>query len=152
MSLAGCICWPSRPGRTRGSAAALGCALCFGIEKSPLPGVPYRVRRQDKMRRAAAAPVQAPPSCIAIAMRSMQPLFETVQKMCRGGPISPIGFHRLIQRLGEAAKMRRRATDPAARRARRARKATRQKSSAGTSIAKPIAPSPFWRTRNTDPS
>jgi integrase len=23
----------------------------------------------------------------------------------RGGPISPIGFHRLIQRLGEAAKM-----------------------------------------------
>jgi site-specific recombinase XerD len=23
----------------------------------------------------------------------------------RGGPISPIGFHRLIQRVGEAAKM-----------------------------------------------
>src|SRR5262249_5496409 len=23
----------------------------------------------------------------------------------RGGPISPIGFHRLVQRLGEAAKM-----------------------------------------------
>ena len=50
-------------------------------------GPPYRgahieVRRQDKMRlasrpRAAAscrAPAPAPPSCIAIAMRSMQPL------------------------------------------------------------------------------
>jgi len=33
--------------------------------------------------------------------------FTTVQKKFseRGGPISPIGFHRLIQRVGEAARV-----------------------------------------------
>src|SRR5262249_60704637 len=48
--------------------------------KSPPPGSHKEVRRQDKMRLASrpaspcCAPAPVPPSCIASAMRSMQPL------------------------------------------------------------------------------
>src|SRR6516162_7535788 len=55
----------------------------FETKKSPLPGGPYRgsAARQNEVGLAARAapscraPAPAPPSCIAIAMRSMQPLF-----------------------------------------------------------------------------
>ena len=63
-------------------------ALKFETKKSPLPGGPYRgsAARQNEVdlaARAAAscrAPAPAPPSCIAIAMRSMQPLFQPCKK------------------------------------------------------------------------
>src|SRR6516164_3102283 len=66
-------------------------ALKFETKKSPLPGGPYRgsAARQNEVglaARAAAscrAPAPAPPSCIAITMRSMQPILplRTVQKI-----------------------------------------------------------------------
>ncbi len=65
---------------------------------------------EGRDRRAEVLSLARDPSC----RWSAQPAYgrpwgiRSVAKkltVSRGGPISPIGFHRLIQRLGEAAKM-----------------------------------------------
>src|SRR5262245_26299608 len=53
---------------------------------------------------AAASRCAISASIISIA-RSISSSVIALTPPERGGPISPIGFHRLIQRLGEAAKM-----------------------------------------------
>jgi site-specific recombinase XerD len=68
---------------------------------------------------AHVAELRLPPGCLAVksavgiggARRALRKLRRDYPKDAyvfvseRGGPISPTGFHRLIQRVGEAAKM-----------------------------------------------
>src|SRR6516165_9246768 len=54
---------------------------------------------------AADRAIRGPPARALRKLRRDYPTDAHVYVFERGGPISPIGFHRLVQRLGEAAKM-----------------------------------------------
>jgi site-specific recombinase XerC len=68
----------------------------YGHRDATMILVVYRHRRLWGSRAVA---------CAALASRHRGCTLGNVFVSERGGPISPIGFHRLIQRVGEAAKM-----------------------------------------------
>src|SRR5262245_58068935 len=102
--------WPLRasprnhdPGRLSALPASLGGLRPAMTADRVIRRPPARAPRQK--RGSQRAPIRGDEMRALRKLRRDYPKDAYVFVSERGGPISPIGFHRLIRRVGEAAKM-----------------------------------------------